>query len=102
LTLKSLGDLISLPYLSSLRYGSSCVLGDTFHKVTFGHMLRKVSSIREVLQAAIINSTVGQHLKNVAARAAAAGLITNSTEETRSGTAIIRQIADGIAFAGIF
>ncbi len=65
-------------------------------------MLRKVSSIREVLQASIVNSTVGQHLKNVAARAAAAGLISNSTEETRSGKAIIRQIADGIAFAGIF
>ena len=82
-------------------YGGTCVLGEAFHKVTAGLILAKVDTLRQQIRSAILETPAGKRIKQAAAAAAAAGTLPNRNEEDASGDSIIRQLADGSAFAGM-
>jgi hypothetical protein len=82
-------------------WGGTCVLGTDFHTLTAGVALRKVASLRKTLAAGVLASPRGGKIKAAAALAAAEGRLPNATADDRSGHAIIRQLADGAAFAGM-
>lgn len=81
-------------------YGGTCVLGKDFHAATGGMILEKLLSLRAAIRLAIAPTPVGVALKAAAAKAVAEGVLPGDTEEERSGDALVRQLADGVAFAG--
>lgn len=76
-----------MPYYT---YGGTCILGETFHKVTGSFLLKTVQSIRDVAQAAIADTPGGKHL--------AAACVRDGID----CEAVLAQVADGFLFAGMF
>ena len=88
-------------YVAYSKWGGTCVLGTDFHTVTGGLILMKVDALRKQIRDAILDTPAGQRIKEAAAVAAAAGKLPNRNAEDASGDSIIRQLADGSAFAGM-
>ena len=80
--------------------GGTCVLGEDFHTITGGIILSKLDAIRKRIRLAIAETPVGKDIKERAKKAVAEGRLPGNTEEERSGDALLRQLADGVAFAG--
>jgi hypothetical protein len=72
-------------------YGATCVLGEDFHKVTFGLILNKVNEIRDVVYNAILNSQAGDTICKII-KVKYPHLNTSET---------IMQFVDGFLFAGL-
>ena len=88
-------------YVAYSKWGGTCVLGTDFHKLTGGLILNKVDDLRKQIRQSILETPGGQRIKKAAAAAAAAGTLPNRNDEDASGDSIIRQLADGSAFAGM-
>lgn len=88
-------------FIDYATWGATCVLGKAFHSATAGLILNRVTDIRARLRQGILATPVGQKLQAAAAQAVKDGLLPGITDEERSGMALIRQIADGAAFAGM-
>lgn len=85
-------------------WGGTCVLGADFHALTMGLPARKVAALRARIQAAVAATPVGQRIAAEARASADAGTIAKPAGADAggedAGAAIIRQLADGTAFAG--
>jgi hypothetical protein len=82
-------------------YGATCGLGQQFHSITLNLLLPRIDAIRQVIADGMASTPGGQRIQAAAAVAAREGRLPNATEEDRSGRSIIRQLADGTAFAGM-
>jgi hypothetical protein len=88
-------------FIEYTKWGGTCVLGADFHQLTGNLILIKIKGIRARMTEGVLKTPVGQRLQAAAADAASKGLLPNNTEEEMSGRAIVRQLTDGAAFAGI-
>jgi len=98
------------------KWGGTCVLGSDFHHITGGLILNKVEAIRKRIREGVLKTPVGQRVKAAAAKSFQEGgrlhaLLANVetkhlhthkiSDEDLSGDSLVRQLADGAAFAGM-
>jgi hypothetical protein len=80
--------LIIVDYLT---YGATCVLGEDFHRYTFGLMLNKIGKIRKTVYNAIYVSPTGKNIIK---------LVENKYSYMNINETIL-QVSDGFLFAGL-